>query len=190
MSTPKRVVSRLIRFLLVLAILPLSGGCRMIGQKPPAPPPLQVFDVSLSMEKDGNLSAGGVALPLKITMYKLKNTVAFTSANFFELQGNGALASNGEFISEEPFFLRPQQKPVSIRIEKTGDLRFVGFVAEYQQLNGRIWRQIVPLTDAPPVRRSFFSWLFKPPPNTQTTDIEVLATRNGLVSVIKAAKNN
>jgi type VI secretion system protein VasD len=162
----------------------------MFGRSPPPPPLLQVYNVRVSMEKNSNLSAAGIALPLKIRMFKLKNSSSFMSEDFFTLQSDGASVPNSEFISQEQLFLRPGQKPVSVRVEKTGELRFIGFVAEYQQLDGKIWRQAISLADPSPVKRSFIRSLFSSRPTSQNTEITIVATRRGLTSVVVPAEND
>lgn len=190
MTYPKFIRAFFCRFL-VVAIVPLSGGCQTFWKKPAAPPPLlQIYNVSLSMEKYSNPSASGTPLPLKIRMFRLKSSSAFMSEDFFTLQSDSTPALNSEFISQEQIFLRPGQKPVSIRIEKTGELRFIGFVAEYQQLDVKIWRQVVPLSEQEEVRQSFFNSLFSSRLTSRNTDITVVATRRGLTSVVTPVEND
>lgn len=178
--------------LMLLAAAQFASGCQMFGDTPAAaPPPLPaIYNVSLSMEKFSNLSASGTALPLKVRMFGLKNSSVFMSEDFFTLQRDGPSSLNGELISQQQLFLRPGQKPVSVRIEKTRELRFIGLVAEYQQLDGKRWRQVVPLADPEPLRRSLFNTLFSARPASPITEISIVATQRGLTSVVSPKENN
>lgn len=173
----------------MLAMILFSSGCQMFGHEP-APPLLQVYHLSVSMEPYSNPDATGVALPLKIRLFRLKQSSAFMSEDFFTLQSDRAAAPNDEFIGQQQIFLRPGQKPVSLRIDRTGELRFIGIVAEYQQLDGKRWRQVIALPEPVPPTGSFFSSLFTAPPTSQNTDIRIVATPRGLNSVVVPAEND
>jgi type VI secretion system protein VasD len=80
--------------------------------------------------------------PILISIYQLKNTLAFSSASFFELQNNALETLGGTLLEKENIEIRPKQiKQIELNI--SGRTRYLGIVAAYRDTQHAKWRSTV-----------------------------------------------
>ena len=83
--------------------------------------------------------------PLKITVLLLKSDAEFMSSDFFSLQNNMSNTLGENFLNSDVFFLMPGLLLKSLSGQRSPDVRYIGVMAEYQNLNGKKWRVSIPL---------------------------------------------
>jgi type VI secretion system protein VasD len=84
-----------------------------------------------------NPGPGGGDRPVTVLIYKLKGTGAFNSADYFALQGGGALGA--DLIGQDSIAVGPGKtasKTITVEPEATA----LGFVALLREPTGRNWR--------------------------------------------------
>lgn len=94
--------------------------------------------------------------PLKIRVLMLKSAAGFESADFYSLQNDAQNILGDHLVGSEAFFLTAQQPGKKISGQSKGEARYIGIIAEYQQLDGKKWRLSLPLTGQE--KSSFFSF--------------------------------
>ncbi|NUU67702.1 type VI secretion system lipoprotein TssJ [Enterobacteriaceae bacterium BIT-l23] len=96
------------------------------------------------------------AAPLKVRVLLLKSDAGFMSADFWSLQNGDSKALAGSLLNSDEFFLMPGQLNKVLTGRSSPEARYIGIVAEYQQLDGKKWRISLPLPS--PDDSSFWSW--------------------------------
>jgi type VI secretion system protein VasD len=123
--------------LLLLVGLGGLGGCGG------APPPT-VLDMSLQAAADANAAPGGAGAPVRVSVFQLGNPTAFTTADYFELNAAGGGGLGGAVLAVDEVLLLPGDRQ-SLRRQAAPQATHVGAVAAFRDLDGAIWRAVVPL---------------------------------------------
>ncbi len=86
------------------------------------------------------------ATPLKVHFFFLTSNIKFLEADFFGLQNNTTLLLGNELLKSEQFFLLPEENKTISNIAPKGT-RYIGIIAEYLQLNDKVWRLALPIAE-------------------------------------------
>lgn len=86
--------------------------------------------------------------PLKVRVMLLTSDAEFMSADFFTLQNQPATALGNTLLNNQQFFLMSGQLSKTLRAKSLPDARFIGIMAEYQKLDGKVWRLALPFPDS------------------------------------------
>ncbi|MFN3986974.1 MAG: type VI secretion system lipoprotein TssJ [Rhodocyclaceae bacterium] len=114
------------------------GGFGGVRQELPVP-----LEITLSAAERVNPTEAGRPSPIVVRVFELSNSAAFQSADFFALQDGGSGAT-GEVVESEEYVLVPGEVRV-VRKRAALNSRFLGVVAGYRDLEGSVWRAVVPL---------------------------------------------
>lgn len=144
------------------------NGCG--GDKPPPPPPPTRLEAKIVAAKDLNPDMRGIAAPLFLRIYALRAETAFANADFFQLHENDTAVLGGDLVKRSEHVLRPgETQPLSRELED--EVRFLGFVAAYQEIDRATWRALLPV-----------------PPNTTTRVTIQLGPREIVIEPVPEAK--
>ena len=129
--------------LTVLGVL-LAGANGCGGDKPPPPPPPTRVEAKIIAAKDINPDVRGIPAPLFLRVYALRAETAFANADFFQLHENDTAVLGGDLFKRSEHVLRPgETQPLSRELED--EVRFLGFVAAYQEIDRATWRALLPV---------------------------------------------
>ncbi|KOC88075.1 type VI secretion system lipoprotein TssJ [Winslowiella iniecta] len=151
---------------LLLAVLPLVSGCFSSSNSS------QQVRYSLSFQAHPQINESA---PLKVRVLLLKSDADFMAADFWSLQNDAHALLGANLLNSEQFFLRPGQLNKKISGQGSGEARYLGILAEYQSLDGKIWRLSLPLS-APGEGLLHSIWQG----SSGETDAEVIADINGI----------
>jgi len=114
------------------------------AEPPPAPPPTLV-NLTIKSAADVNPDSGGTASPVMLRIYELRETSAFTSADFFSLfdKDQGTLLS--ESVRKQELLIKPNDTK-TLSIQPGPETRALGFFAAFRQLDTAQWRALMPIT--------------------------------------------
>lgn len=105
-------------------------------------PPVAYY--SLDVQGQNQLNGGA---PLKVRVVLLSSDAEFMSADFFSLQNQSATVLGSAQLNTQQFFLTPEQRSKTLRIKSLPEARFIGIMAEYQALDGKVWRLSLPVPE-------------------------------------------
>jgi len=151
--------------ILILAALPLIFGCIS-----PSTSSQVRYNLSFQAHPQINDSA-----PLKVRVLLLKSDADFMAADFWSLQSDARALLGANLLNSEQFFLRPGQLNKKISGQGEGEARYLGILAEYQSLDGKIWRLSLPL---PASGEGFFKSIWQG--SSVESDAEIIADINGI----------
>ncbi|HRW60158.1 MAG TPA: type VI secretion system lipoprotein TssJ [Defluviicoccus sp.] len=128
----------------VLGML-LAGAHGCGGDKPPPPPPPPTrVEAKIVAAKDLNPDMRGIPAPLFLRVYTLRAETAFANADFFQLHENDTAILGGDLVKRSELVLRPgETQPLTRELED--EVRFLGFVAAYQEIDRATWRALLPV---------------------------------------------
>ena len=128
----------------VLGVL-LVGAHGCGGDKPPPPPPPPTrVEAKIIAAKDLNPDMRGLPAPLFLRVYTLRAETAFANADFFQLHENDTAILGGDLVKRSELVLRPgETQPLNRELED--EVRFLGFVAAYQEIDRATWRALLPV---------------------------------------------
>ncbi|WP_415860458.1 type VI secretion system lipoprotein TssJ [Pantoea cypripedii] len=99
---------------------------------------------NLNFQAHPQINAGA---PLKVRVMLLTSDAAFMSADFYSLQNQPATALGNSLLNTQEFFLRSGQLSKTLTGKSLPEARFIGVMAEYQTLDGKVWRLALPFPD-------------------------------------------
>ncbi|MBK5014025.1 type VI secretion system lipoprotein TssJ [Pantoea sp. S62] len=105
-------------------------------------PPVAYYN--LDVQGQNQLNGGA---PLKVRVVLLSSDAEFMSADFFSLQNQSATVLGSAQLNTQQFFLTPEQRSKTLRIKSLPEARFIGIMAEYQALDGKVWRLSLPVPE-------------------------------------------
>lgn len=105
-------------------------------------PPVAYYN--LDVQGQNQLNGGA---PLKVRVVLLSSDAEFMSADFFSLQNQSATVLGSAQLNTQQFFLTPAQRSKTLRIKSLPEARFIGIMAEYQALDGKVWRLSLPVPE-------------------------------------------
>jgi len=89
-----------------------------------------------------NPDVAGKAAPVVITVYQLKYPNRFRQATYSQLADNAANLLGSNLIDKQTFEIRPRQHN-NITLNLTDETRYLGFIADYRNINSAEWRTII-----------------------------------------------
>jgi type VI secretion system protein VasD len=125
---------RLIIGLAVLTVAACAG--------PPPPPPPTIVNVAVNAAADVNPNAAGRPSPTVVRVYYLVSDKTFQKADFFQLfeQESGTLGT--DLAARDEITISPGENKAVDR-EVRPDVRFLGLVVSYRDIESAVWRGIV-----------------------------------------------
>ncbi|CAI0782695.1 type VI secretion system lipoprotein TssJ [Serratia quinivorans] len=158
-------------FLLLGALV--LNGCMSSAKSVPSRYSL-VFDADSQV----NTAAGQRPAPIKIRVLLLRSDAEFMDADFFSLQSDAKSVLGNSLLDSDQFFLTPGQRGKKLGGQSTLETRYIGIIAEYQNLDGKAWRISLPLPK--PTETNFYKvWQFSP----DELEAHIVAGINGLRTV-------
>ncbi|WP_313701467.1 type VI secretion system lipoprotein TssJ [Pantoea sp.] len=133
-------------------------------------PPVAYYN--LEVQGQNQLNGGA---PLKVRVVLLSSDAEFMSADFYSLQNQSGTVLGSAQLNTQQFFLTPGQRSKTLRIRSLPEARFIGIMAEYQSLDGKVWRLSLPVPegDSP----SFWAFWKR---NDSELNARIVAGINGL----------
>ena len=128
--------------LLALASAALVTGCGTSSAAPETPVKVRI---AFNSRPDANAGA-----PLKVRIFMLRDGADFAAADFYSLQNRAAALLGESLIDQNALFLTQQAPHAQVTRTAPVGARYVGVIAEYQTLDRKTWRQLLPLPDAAP----------------------------------------
>ncbi|CAI0750585.1 MULTISPECIES: type VI secretion system lipoprotein TssJ [Serratia] len=140
---------------LMLGALALSG-CMSSAKSVPSR-----YSLNFDADPRVNAAAGQRPAPIKIRVLLLRSDAEFMEADFFSLQNDAKSVLGNSLLDSDQFFLTPGQVGKQLRGQSTLETRYIGIIAEYQNLDGKAWRISLPLPE--PTETNFYKvWQFSP----------------------------
>ncbi|KAA5926796.1 type VI secretion system lipoprotein TssJ [Pantoea sp. Bo_2] len=124
---------------LIVLLVWLLAACSSSNSTPP------VAYYNLDVQGQNQLNGGA---PLKVRVVLLSSDAEFMSADFYSLQNQSATVLGSAQLNTQQFFLTPEQRSKTLRIKSLPEARFIGIMAEYQALDGKVWRLSLPVPEA------------------------------------------
>lgn len=143
------------KFFISLLVLVFLSACASTESKMAVP-----YVVELQATDNVNKSMGSPASPIKVTVFELKSSNAFESADFFALQKNPQQVLGDQMLDVNSLILRPGQTEL---MKGMGNVqaKALGVIAAYRDINNSQWRLLVELPEAKTTNFYKF-WQFSP----------------------------
>lgn len=106
---------------------------KIMGEDPPK--------VVIRIEAGSNINPDmmGRASPVVLRIYELKSDDIFNNADFFALYDNDAAILGGDMAARDEMEIPPGEK-VGIEKELDMEVRYIGVMAAYRDLDNAVWR--------------------------------------------------
>ncbi|AOR58519.1 type VI secretion system lipoprotein TssJ [Pectobacterium parmentieri] len=134
--------------------------------------PTPVARYNLHFQAHPQINSGA---PLKVRVMLLTSDAEFMSADFYSLQNQPADALGSTLLNNQQFFLMSGQLSKMLNAKSLPEARYIGIMAEYQALDGKVWRLALPFPDG---ENSAF-WAFWKS-NDDELNAHMMADINGL----------
>ncbi|MEO7242134.1 MAG: type VI secretion system lipoprotein TssJ [Variovorax sp.] len=126
-------------------VLPLAFvGC---ATKPVVTP----LSLTAKAGADSNPDSRGRASPLKVRVYALKSPGAFQGADYFSLNDSETATLGAELVQREEMLLQPGETK-KLELILPADVKVIGVVAAYRDLERARWREVRPVQPGKPVQ--------------------------------------
>ena len=102
------------------------------------------YTVNLTASQNANSSGKGASAPIAVSIYSLASSSRFSKAKYFTLEDSSHRTLRTDLIKKQQVLLLPN-KSQSITVESGEDVRYIGIVASYNTLKGKVWRRVVDL---------------------------------------------
>lgn len=99
---------------------------------------------------DVNPNAQGRPSPVMARFYALKAPGGFDAADFFSLQDKDTATLGADLVQREELVLRPGEQK-SLQLVLPPEVKALGFIGAYRDLNRARWRQGVAVTPGAPL---------------------------------------
>ena len=133
----------------------ILAGCASTESKMAVP-----YVVELKANNEVNPNASGKASPIKVTVFELKTTNAFDTADYFALMKDPRAVLGDQMLEVNSRILSPG-KTEEIKASGNTQAKALGIVASYRDLNNSQWRLVVELPEAKTTNFYKF-WQFSP----------------------------
>jgi type VI secretion system protein VasD len=134
--------------------------------------PAKVARYNLNFQAHPQINAGA---PLKVRVMLLTSDAEFMSTDFYSLQNQPATALGSTLLNNQQFFLMSGQLSKTLSAKSLPEARYIGVMAEYQALDGKVWRLALPFPDG---ENSAFWQFWKS--NDGELNARIVADINGL----------
>lgn len=86
----------------------------------------------------------GVAVPVVLTIYQLKNPYTFKQSTYTALEANSNQVLGTALLDKDMVEVRPHSQlhlsePIAL------DTKFIGITAGYRNIDNAVWRQVIPI---------------------------------------------
>jgi type VI secretion system protein VasD len=99
-------------------------------------------NVGMNANEDINPNLQGNPSSIMIYVFQLKDTLAFNSANFSQI--NSVAGLKGSVITKDTYIIQPgEQKQISFSTDD--DAKYIGVAAGYRNINLE-WKKVIPVT--------------------------------------------
>ncbi len=159
----------------IIASMLLIGCMRTEVGVPKVEPEIANYHITVVATREANINAEGKPVPLKINVFNLRSDTGFMNADFFALHNRPTEVLGNNLLSSEQLFLLPGGEAVNISGEKNGERYYVGITGEFQNLNNKTWRIIIPIPT--PEKPPFYKFWRSSQPQQE---IKVIANGQGL----------
>jgi type VI secretion system protein VasD len=128
------------RLLLLTALAVFLVGCAST----PEPEPPTLIQARLLAGAEVNPGLDGRAAPVVVRVYLLRNAGLFEGADFFSLYDGDQATLKDDLLSREEFQIPPGGER---RLDKevSEEVRFLGVVAAFRDLEHAVWRAVQPI---------------------------------------------
>ncbi len=141
------------------------GGCASTESKMAVP-----YVVELKADNQVNPNASGKASPVKVTVFELKSTNAFDTADYFALMKDPRAVLGDQMLEVNSRIVKPGSTE-EIKASGNTQAKSLGIVASYRDLNNSQWRLVVDLPEAKSTNFYKF-WQFSPDEKRIRIDVQ------------------
>ncbi|MHC8945852.1 type VI secretion system protein VasD [Advenella incenata] len=141
------------------------AGCASTESKMAVP-----YIVELNADSQVNPNASGKPSPVKVTVYELKSTNAFDTADYFALMKDPRAVLGDQMLEVNSRIIKPGSTE-EIKASGSTQAKALGIVASYRDLNNSQWRLVVDLPEAETTNFYKF-WQFSPDEKRIRIDVQ------------------
>ena len=132
--------------LYALAILGLFlTSCASEPPAPPPPLPPTLVQLQIDCGNDVNLGGDGVASPIMLRIYELRESSSFKAADFFALFNDDKAALGGDLAHKSELLLKPGETK-TLTLQPDANIQSLGLFATFRQLDNAQWRASMDIT--------------------------------------------
>lgn len=133
------------------------------------------YNISIFASREANMNSIGEPAPLKINIFNLRSENEFMNLDFFSLHNNPTSVLGSNLLSHKQIYLLSENEPVNISGEVTSEYNYIGISGEFQDLNNKTWRTIIPIE---PIEKTPFYkfWLTQP----SQKEIYIIVDKQGI----------
>ncbi|EMQ2081164.1 type VI secretion system lipoprotein TssJ [Yersinia enterocolitica] len=132
-----RWFNRITQYFFVALVTLLVMAC----SSKPKPEPVDKLSVELTTAKNINPNDKGVANPLRITVYTLKNTDEFKSSDFFTITEEGTPSLKEQMEKVFDGIMLPNETK-TIELTLNSGITAIGVVAAYREIEQAEWNAV------------------------------------------------
>jgi len=126
----------------LLELLAGLGGCGATPAMAPPTPKARTVEIEVRAAADLNPNRDGRPSPVVVRVLVLRGTGPFTAARFEGLSNSADPTLGGSVLGEERRLVRPgEASTIPIRID--AEAGYLGVLAEYSNLEGAQWRDVM-----------------------------------------------
>lgn len=103
--------------------------------------------VQMSSTANLNMNDQNEPLPVVVRVYQLSQAEGFNSASFKELWRNDLKTLGNALLVKEELVVDPAQTR-TVEINRHDDVRYVGVVAVFREVNGESWKSITKVSES------------------------------------------
>ncbi len=120
-------------------------ACAAPPPPPPPPPEPTVVQLTLVGSQGLNPDPGGRPSPLAVRVYQLRSPAGFEQADIFQLMERESEALGADLAGRNEVTVRPGASE-SLTLRPGPDVRYIGVLAMYRDVDRAIWRATAPVT--------------------------------------------
>lgn len=129
------------------AVAAMLCGCSLFSDKEPAPPVPSKTAIELTLVASDQLNPDltGRPSPVAVRIHQLKESDIFNNGDFFSVYDQGQKTLGTGLVNREDLVIAPGANQLSA-FEPKPEVRFIGIVAAFRDIENANWRAIVPVT--------------------------------------------
>lgn len=145
-ETPQTIMrtGKSLTYVIAALCLVLLSACSKDQSGAPAAQDAAAVSLYFSAAAGLNPGADGVAAPVRVRVFELKNSAAFERADYFALAERAVETLGPDLIDQDEVLLRPGQQ---LHLNRPLDpaTRQVGLVVGYREVDRAQWRSVLPV---------------------------------------------
>lgn len=131
-------------------------GCSLWRSDQPSPPSAEMlkdfhYTLSLKADEDINRDGSGRAMPVLLNIFELRSPGNFEMTDYFDLRNNAQMRLGQDLLRSDQLMVWPGTSDQR-KYSSSSPPALLGVVAGYQQLEGRTWRVLIPISSAVPAK--------------------------------------